>query len=141
MSLFEFEGEFELETPLDSKSALALKNFHDFGCQFSKDFIYEGIHFPKSDQPKGICYWVATPDNKSIKWSGIETFENFFDWLIYLIDKFFNVYGFKLNGTIRFVAKIDKEPFGDLICRDNNLKLYSYKYYLTYPNNFDINDC
>ena len=61
-------------------------------------------------QPGLWCKWTVNNAGTQLGWSGAEKFYDYVQWLKYLITHFFNVWGVKLNGKIRWQG----EELGDI---------------------------
>ena len=76
-------------------------------------------------QPGLWCQWVIreVEDKKQIlEWDGGEKFYNYVEWLKYLINHFFEVWGVKLNGEIKWEGE-DSNDMGLIIVTDNIVKV------------------
>lgn len=81
-------------------------------------------------QPGLWCQWVVTEDGKYLEWDGNEKFYEYEEWLIYLIDNFFDPLGYMLNGDVRWQG----ENYDDLgvihvvdnvVCSEYGVREYS----------------
>ena len=85
-----------------------------------------GLHrefnsYPKN-QPGFWCQWIPTEDGKFLEWSQGEKFYEYIKWLQYMINFFFNRWGYKLNGEVSWIGE-DKNDFGKIIVNDNLIKI------------------
>ncbi len=81
---------------------------------------------PPEDQPGLRCQWCPSPDGTSIVWDEGEKFYLYVDWLRYLIEHFFEPWGYTLNGEVKWsgqepsdtgvirVVSNDIEVFGNI---------------------------
>jgi hypothetical protein len=81
-----------------------------------------------STQPGLYCHWCPTEDGKGIKWNGELNliFCNYTEWLEYLINHFFKVWGYTLNGEVEWSG----ERFGDvgkIYVKDNVVKTLKWQ--------------
>lgn len=70
------------------------------------------------NQPGLWCQWVVSKDRKSLEWDGNENFYNYIEWLEYLIEHFFDVWGYKLQGIVKWRGE-DFDDLGSLIVVNN----------------------
>ena len=63
------------------------------------------------------CQWVINDDNE-LEWDGSEKFYGYTDWLRYLINRFFEPWGVKLNGQINWRGE-DFSDYGRIDVVDN----------------------
>lgn len=79
------------------------------------DERHEGTNYP------GIwCQW--TIENGVLEWDGMEKFYNYIEWLEYLTVRFFEPWGIKLNGTMKWQGE-DMDDRGKIEVVDNKVKL------------------
>lgn len=74
-------------------------------------------NFAPIGQPGLWCQWVINDDGE-LEWDGGEKFYNYEDWLIYLIDNFFEPLGYILNGDIEWQGE-ESDDFGIIHVVDN----------------------
>jgi hypothetical protein len=74
-------------------------------------------------QPGLWCQWEITEDGTELKWDGGDKFYNYVDWLRYLINRFFEPWGNKLNGEIEWVGE-DSSDLGMIEVKDNKVKVH-----------------
>jgi hypothetical protein len=60
---------------------------------------------PPSGQPGLWCHWAPGRDGQSLLWNGHEKFYHYDQWLEYLIEHFFEPWGYSLEGTVRWVGE------------------------------------
>lgn len=73
-------------------------------------------------QPGLWCQWVISDDGKALEWDGGEKFYNYIEWLKYLINRFFEPWGKKLNGEIYWEGE-DSDDRGIIVVKDNVVKI------------------
>ena len=76
-------------------------------------------------QPGLWCQWIveSNMDGKDvIRWDGVEKFYNYIDWLEYMIEKFFNPWGYILNGVVRFQGEYS-DDCGQIIINNNYISV------------------
>lgn len=71
-------------------------------------------------QPGLWCKWCITPDCKYLEWDGSEKFYDYVEWLQYLITNFFQPWGIKLNGQIKWSGE-DTSDVGIIIVKNNKV--------------------
>lgn len=69
-------------------------------------------------QPSLWCNWTLTADSKHLHWNGQEKFYYFIEWLQYLITNFFQPWGIKLNGQIKWSGE-DHTDVGIITVKNN----------------------
>ena len=72
---------------------------------FTDDESVVSLNEPPSDQPGLFCKWTVDVEDNSIVWDGTQDFENFFEWLNYLIEIVLKPRGYVVNGKVRYVGK------------------------------------
>jgi len=82
---------------------------------------------PKIGQPGLWCQWIIEGDGYELEWNGAEKFYNYIEWLKYLIDRFFEPWGIKLNGEIEWQGE-DMSDRGKIGVIDNIVKTYKVEY-------------
>jgi hypothetical protein len=77
-------------------------------------------------QPGLWCNWevVEFNDNHVLEWNKAEKFYEYVNWLKYLINNFFNPWGVKLNGELKWLGE-DTSDFGIITVLDNIVEVYS----------------
>jgi hypothetical protein len=80
-------------------------------------------------QPGLWCQWILT-DKEELQWDGNEKFYHYVEWLVYLIDNFFEEWGIKLNGEVSWVGE-DSSDRGKIVVENNKVRVFegvlSYK--------------
>lgn len=71
-------------------------------------------------QPGLWCNWIITPDGKFLEWNGNEKFYDYIEWLQYLITHFFQPWGIKLNGQIKWSGE-ESSDVGLIIAKNNKI--------------------
>lgn len=77
-------------------------------------------------QPGLWCQWILENDGTELVWDGGEKFYNYVEWLQYMITKFFNPWGIKLNGTIEWHGE-DRSDMGQIVVTDSVIKILTGK--------------
>lgn len=85
------------------------------GYEVNKQRIKEGLC-----QPGLWCQWTVSDDGTKLEWDGGEKFYYFTEWLQYLINHFFNVWGVKLNGTIKWQGE-DMDDRGEIFVEESEV--------------------
>ena len=60
-------------------------------------------------QPGLWCGWGPTEDGGGIKWSGMEKFYSYTEWLNYLIDHFLAPWGYEISGAVEYQGESDDD--------------------------------
>jgi hypothetical protein len=76
------------------------------------------------------CGWTIEADGEKLCWDGGEKFYDYVDWLRFLIDRFFEPWGVKLNGEIEWAGE-DSDDKGKIRVKNNVVK--AVKAQITYP--------
>lgn len=105
----DFDGKFDLSRVLTVTESNTLKEF--------ADERHEGDGFPGY-----YCQWVPTKDGLGIEWDGNEKFYDYVEWLEYLIKNYFEPWGIKVNGAIRYQGE-EIGDVGRVEVKDNVVKL------------------
>jgi len=69
-------------------------------------------------QPGLWCSWIISPDRNYLEWNGAEKFYDYVEWLQYLITNFFQPWGIKLNGQIKWSGE-DHTDVGIITVKNN----------------------
>lgn len=83
-------------------------------------------------QPGLWCQWIIEDDDQQVKghqlvWDGGEKFYGYTEWLEYLIYHFFERWGVKLNGNIRWQGE-DTSDVGMIVVKNNNVETKELKF-------------
>ena len=82
---------------------------------------------PPQDVPGLWCHWIIN-ERGNLCWSGDEKFYDYEEWLVYLINRFFEPEGYVLNGRILYSGERD-DDMGYLFVKDNKVvKVYAWDY-------------
>ncbi len=76
---------------------------------------------PPIGQPGLWCQWCIDLDNE-LCWDGDEKFENYIQWLAYLMNHFLIPWGYNLNGEVNWEGE-DNTDFGIMILENNQLSV------------------
>ena len=98
----------------------------DYNCAPGESH-YGAPKTTKIGQPGLWCQWVITDDGDELEWNGGEKFYNYIEWLKYLIDRFFEPWGIKLNGEIEWQGEEMKDR-GKIRVIDNVIKTCKVEY-------------
>lgn len=93
----DFDGRFELSRALTVPESNELKKF--------ADDRHEGEGYPGY-----YCQWIPSEDGLGIQWDGNEKFYEYVEWIEYLIKHYFEKWGVKVNGVVRYQG----EEIGDV---------------------------
>lgn len=77
-------------------------------------------------QPSLWCQWILTDDGEELEWDGGEKFYCYTSWLEYMIFNFFEPWGIKLNGEVRWVGE-DSSDMGLIQVEDNIIQVKKAK--------------
>ena len=79
------------------------------------------INNPPDGQPGLWCLW--TPNgNDRIKWDGGENFDEYVEWIKYLIDAYLKPWGYVLNGSVHWTGE-DPGDLGEIQINDSVVKV------------------
>jgi hypothetical protein len=81
-------------------------------------------------QPGLWCQWEIEAEGEKLCWNGGEKFYDYIEWLRYLIDRFFEPWGCKLNGEIEWSGE-DSNDKGKIRVKNNKVK--AVKAVITFP--------
>jgi hypothetical protein len=87
----EFEGSFKIDGELTAKQLKQLERF----CGGTHNVSDDGC-------PGGYCQWTIGEDGDTVEWDGGEKFYDYVEWMQYLIGKFFEPWGYTLNGEVMY---------------------------------------
>lgn len=75
---------------------------------------------PPSTQPSLRCHWAPTVDGTGLIWDGEDQFKGYIQWLEYLIENFFDPWGYALQGQVAWAGK-SLDDMGTLIAKGNKV--------------------
>lgn len=75
-------------------------------------------NMPPAGVPGLWCDWALNAEGNAVVWSGAEKFYNAVAWIKFLIIHFFQPWGYKLNGTMKWQGE-DADDAGTIIIVDN----------------------
>lgn len=78
------------------------------GCGHRQDASIVDHNKPPKGQPGSWCDWTVN-DQGELEWNGSEKFSCYIQWLQYLIDNFYEPWGYKLNGSINWQGEDDND--------------------------------
>ena len=87
--------------------------------ELKKQYIKEG-----KCQPGLWCQWTVNNDGTELIWDEGEKFYYYTEWIQYLITHFFNVWGVKLNGKIKWQGE-DMDDRGIIEVCNSEINSYS----------------
>jgi hypothetical protein len=99
----------------------------DGNCGQNNDASVLDHNTPAKTQPGLWCQWVLNENGTELEWDGGEKFYAYIDWLKYLIENFFEKWGIKLNGEIKWQGE-DNGDVGKIIVRDNKVSIAKIRY-------------
>lgn len=76
---------------------------------------------PPREQPGIWCQWIVK--NMQLCWNGSEEFDNYVEWLQYLLDHFFVPWGVKLNGAVQWEGDYSSDR-GVISMRNNRIHVH-----------------
>lgn len=112
----DFYGEIKIEPPILTKHANTINRFADIRHEDNPLKEYGVRTTAWADY---YCQWVINSKG-NLEWDRGEKFYNYRQWLQYLIDKFFQPWGYKLNGQIEWQGE-DHFDRGLIIVKDNRV--------------------
>jgi hypothetical protein len=137
----QFTGQFDLNKPLSEKDKEFLTKFSETRRMARKvdakygiegEFYVDGAgifgqdkdetildnRYPKT-QPGFWCQWVPTEDGRAIVWDGNEKFNDYIEWINYLIKSILEPRGYSLTGYVKWHGD-EPDDFG-IISIENNV--------------------
>jgi hypothetical protein len=114
----EFQGCFRINKPLDESTYTFLRNFsfcerigldtleNKFGVEGEfyntpKNHI-NSLNRPPRTQPNFRCNWTIAPDKQTVVWNQDKNFEDYVQWIEYIISKILAPRGYELNGIVQW---------------------------------------
>jgi len=77
---------------------------------------------PPATQPGLWCQWIPNQDGTEIGWDGNEKFNNYVEWLEYLIKSILKPRGYTLNGQVEWQGESGGD-MGRIEVKDNVIKV------------------
>jgi hypothetical protein len=136
----DFEGQFNLDRPLDDETFALLKGLsqtrrmkRDLGPEYGVEgeFFVEGdwgnvgrpetildSNTPPRTQPGLWCQWMPTDDRKSLEWDEGEKCYRFTEWLTYIVNQILIPRHYVLNGSVTWQGE-DSWDMGRIVVKDN----------------------
>lgn len=140
----EFNGRFEINKPVDDKTAAILeglattrrmkRNVDESIYGIEGEFYFEdddAYTFPRPKntniidynkppvtQPWLWCQWELTHDKQGLQWDGNEKFYMYVEWLQYIIERVLAPKGYRLDGTVEWFGE-DPDDRGIIIVQNN----------------------
>lgn len=87
-----------------------------------KDNSIVNYNKPPKDQPSLWCQFIPSKDGKEIIWDQGEKFYNYIEWIKYLIIHFIEPWGYKLNGSVKWMGE-DPRDVGIINIKDNQIEV------------------
>ncbi len=140
-----FEGRFDLDKPLDTKTYNLLVGLNqsrrmkrkvgdEFGVE--GEFYTTGKGFRGSDdeeniidsnqpprtQPSLWLKWIPTKDRLHIEWDKAEKFYGYIEWIEYIVEKILIPKGYVLNGKVSWQGQ-DPNDKGVVIVKNNEVEI------------------
>lgn len=78
------------------------------------------INAPAKGVPGLKCMWCPSFDGTALVWDGNDNFYDYVEWLDYLIETFFDAWGYKLNGQVFWDGQ-DTMDLGRLVVTNNSI--------------------
>jgi hypothetical protein len=103
--------------PIGIDGGYYVGNTNDYGQDM--DASVKNGNQPPAGQPGLWCQWELVDNGQYLTWDGGEKFYNYVEWLRYLIEHFFEPWGYKLNGEIEWQGE-ERDDMG-LIKVENNI--------------------
>jgi len=143
-----FEGQFTFNKPLDEETFAFLTKFsqtrrmkRNLGLEYGVEgeFFVDGLGYmgqdetpdvidenePPATQPGLWCQWRPTEDRQHLKWSRMEKFYDYIEWLEYIISKITAPRGYILDGKVTWQGE-DEQDKGFLIVINNEVSTKHY---------------
>jgi hypothetical protein len=115
----------DYNTPPNQMEYSKIKHFEKRMNENQKK-IKEGLATP------GLwCQWIINDDNE-LEWDGGEKFYYYTEWLRYLIVNFFEKWGVKLNGVIKWEGEDSDNDRGKIVVVNNDIKVLHGKVNISY---------
>jgi hypothetical protein len=64
------------------------------------------LNLPPGSQPSLWCKWRVNDRGDRLEHTGGEKFEQYVEWLDYLVEHFFSAWGIKVNGSVRYEGDV-----------------------------------
>lgn len=77
-------------------------------------------NYPPMGQPSLWCQWIPNKDGNKLKWDGGEKFYHYTEWLEYLIRNFFEPWGIKVSGVVKWEGE-DSDDMGKIVVVNNEV--------------------
>lgn len=88
----DFTGSFALTPELSARQLAVLNRFADTRHE----------NYENEAKPGRYCQWVPDEEGTCIQWDGNEKFDEYIEWIKYLILVYFEPWGIKLNGVVQW---------------------------------------
>lgn len=83
-------------------------------------------NYPPEDQPGLWCQWAPNERGDAIIWNGAEKFYDYVEWLHYIIERFLEPWGYKLNGTVEWKGE-DLDDNGTITVVQNEVMVRNHE--------------
>lgn len=77
---------------------------------------------PPDTQPGLWCQWVINEQCDALEWDGGEKFYHYVQWLEYVIERFLDPWGYKLNGIVHWQGE-DPSDIGTISVQNNEIEV------------------
>ena len=117
----EFQGFFILDRPLSQIQAKEIREF--MAKRHNAYKMGPGGRSMENEAdyaPSFYCQWELTEDNQRIQWDHGEKFYGYTEWLRILITRFFEPWGYLMNGSVKWRGE-DFEDIGKITVRNNQV--------------------
>ena len=92
-----FEGQFQLDRPLDPETAALLRELYDDKMDNLPSYR------------SSCCQWVLTLSLDGIRWDGGENFYDYEGWLDYIVENVLTPRGYTLTGQVQWQGEETKD--------------------------------
>ena len=95
----------------------------------SEDLEHKSIisyNIPPNRQPSLWCQWGPSDDGKYIVWDSWVNEHYCYEWIQYLINNFIDPWGYKLNGTSKWIDTIDQSNSGKISIVNNKVEVANF---------------
>jgi hypothetical protein len=113
------EARANVHLPLGPEGAYFVGSRDPFGQDYDHVSVLDTDE-PPLGQPGLWCHWVPSTEGQALVWNECEKFYHFDLWLEYLITHFFKVWGYTLEGTVRWVGE-DPNDQGTIYVAENEV--------------------
>lgn len=108
----DFYGEFRINKPLDAETKALLKKIYDQGDNQA----------PVSKYNQNSCGWIYDEINQSLVWDEGEKFNEYIEWIQYLVEQILMPRGYIVNGGVEWQGE-ERDDQGRILIEDNNIRI------------------